>query len=183
MTDAPDVIGRGAREAFGDTGRQCTATSKGTGDRCKSAPIPGGAVCSRHGGKAPQVQQSARQRLLAMVDPVMGAFEDILNIWSSTRCPTCGNPTGDPMHVIRVGQLVLDRAGFHPTLTVQQSTPATPAYFQWLKPEQLAQMTTWMAEAKHAMEQGEPQAATALLPEATDAVLVDEDDASQEPTT
>jgi hypothetical protein len=92
-----------------------------------------------HGGAAPAAQQAAKLRLLAMVEPVLATFEQILAIWHSTRCTGCGHvdehgvkcvgcgkPTGDPMPVIRVGQLVLDRAGFHPTLTVEQVAPPNP---------------------------------------------------------
>jgi hypothetical protein len=43
---------------------RCTATAKGTGQRCRRAPIVGGTVCVKHGGGAPQVQKAARQRIL-----------------------------------------------------------------------------------------------------------------------
>lgn len=52
--------------------RQCTATAKGSGQRCKRAPIPGGTVCKKHGGGAPQVQAKAKERLL--VAAVMKEF-------------------------------------------------------------------------------------------------------------
>lgn len=48
---------------------QCTATSRTTGKRCGQRPIPGGFVCRYHGGKAPQVQKSARGRLAELVMP------------------------------------------------------------------------------------------------------------------
>jgi hypothetical protein len=44
-----------------DTPR-CTATAKGTGERCKRRPIPGGTVCVKHGGGAPAVRAAAEQR-------------------------------------------------------------------------------------------------------------------------
>lgn len=43
----------------------CTAATKATGNRCKRRPIPGGTVCVKHGGGAPQVQAKAAERLLA----------------------------------------------------------------------------------------------------------------------
>lgn len=43
--------------------RRCTATAKATGERCKRAAIDGGKVCSKHGGKAPQVKAKAAERL------------------------------------------------------------------------------------------------------------------------
>ena len=50
---------------------QCTATSRTTGNRCGQRPIPGGFVCRYHGGKAPQVQRSARGRLAELVMPAI----------------------------------------------------------------------------------------------------------------
>lgn len=49
----------------GPHGRQCSATSKRSAQRCKRAPVPGATVCNLHGGKAPQVQAAAKRRLLA----------------------------------------------------------------------------------------------------------------------
>ncbi len=43
---------------------RCTATAKGSGERCKRRPIPGGTVCVKHGGGAPAVRAAAEQRLL-----------------------------------------------------------------------------------------------------------------------
>lgn len=43
--------------------RRCTATAKGSGERCKRLPIPGGTVCVMHGGRAPQVQAAAEERV------------------------------------------------------------------------------------------------------------------------
>lgn len=43
----------------------CTATNR-QGKRCGRAPIHGGTVCYMHGGAAPQVLASARERLLAL---------------------------------------------------------------------------------------------------------------------
>lgn len=35
---------------YGNKGRQCTATSRNTGKRCKAAALKGGLVCRYHGG-------------------------------------------------------------------------------------------------------------------------------------
>lgn len=45
--------------------RQCTATSKRSGVRCKRAPIKGGMVCAMHGGKSPAVAAAAADRQAA----------------------------------------------------------------------------------------------------------------------
>lgn len=46
---------------------RCRATAKGSGLRCKRRPIPGGMVCKKHGGGAPQVQAKANERLRDML--------------------------------------------------------------------------------------------------------------------
>ena len=43
--------------------RQCTATAKGSGNRCKRAAAPGASVCVKHGAGAPQVKAAAERRL------------------------------------------------------------------------------------------------------------------------
>ena len=50
--------------------RQCTAHKK-DGERCRRAPIKGGTVCPKHGGRAPQVRAAAQQRLLMATDNLM----------------------------------------------------------------------------------------------------------------
>jgi len=61
-----------------DTPR-CTARAKGTGQRCKRRPIPGGSVCVKHGGGAPQVKDAARDRLRAMVYPALAVYAELLD--------------------------------------------------------------------------------------------------------
>ena len=99
--------------------RRCTAPNRRTGEQCGRRPIPGGTVCAVHGGKHPAVQAKAKQRLLAMVEPVLAAFDEIVESWHRTRCDKCGHPTGDPKPVIQVGKLVLDRTGFGPTMKLE----------------------------------------------------------------
>ena len=50
----------------GKFGPRCTATSKTTGKPCQSPAIQGGFVCRMHGGSAPQVKASAKERLMAL---------------------------------------------------------------------------------------------------------------------
>lgn len=56
--------------------RQCTATSRQSGVRCKRAPVKGGTVCAMHGGKSPQVQAAIarRQRDAAAAEVVAGLW-------------------------------------------------------------------------------------------------------------
>lgn len=43
--------------------RHCTATAKGSGERCKRFASPGSTVCVKHGAGAPQVRAAAERRL------------------------------------------------------------------------------------------------------------------------
>lgn len=45
--------------------RRCRATSKRTRERCRRAAVPGGTVCTIHGGAAPQVRAAADRRVMA----------------------------------------------------------------------------------------------------------------------
>lgn len=56
--------------------RRCTATSKGSGARCKRSAIPGGTVCAMHGGSAPQVRAKAQERQLEA-----GADASLRKLW------------------------------------------------------------------------------------------------------
>jgi hypothetical protein len=56
----------------------CTATAKGSGQRCKRRPIPGGTVCVKHGGGAPQVRGKAMERLFALQHPALDALEELI---------------------------------------------------------------------------------------------------------
>lgn len=49
----------------------CTATAKGSRQRCKRRPIPGGTVCVKHGGGAPQVKEAAMARLMKLQHPAI----------------------------------------------------------------------------------------------------------------
>jgi len=52
---------------------RCTAEAKGTGEQCRARAIPGGTVCRRHGGAAPQVAAAADQRAaLAEAEAIAG---------------------------------------------------------------------------------------------------------------
>jgi hypothetical protein len=62
-------------------------------------------------------------------------------------------------------------------ISVQVQAPPSPAYFDWLPADRLEILTAWLAEARDAMERGDPQPA-ALLPgdvDAMDAVLIGSD--------
>jgi len=137
--------------------RQCVGTNR-SGNRCGKPPIPGGDVCILHGGGTPQVLRKAKLRLLAGADL---AIEYLVNMLEPREpCPTCGRSDldRDPV-VVRACQLVLDRAGFHPSVTVEQvrqQPPDRTPWRQWLLPGQLEQIAEWMHEAKRRMNEGQP---------------------------
>ncbi len=59
--DPKDVV-----QHLNGTPLRCTATAKGTGQRCENPARYGAAVCRTHGGNAPQVLASARERMMAL---------------------------------------------------------------------------------------------------------------------
>ena len=138
------------------TRRQCTGTNR-AGEQCRRAPIPGGSVCAVHGGKAPQVMEAAKRRLLVGRDLAVDALLAALSS-EAPPCPACGRSDTDrDPAVIRAAQIVLDRAGFGPTstlLSVHSSGDA--AYVQWMTSEELVLLNSMFIEAKRRMEAGEP---------------------------
>lgn len=102
MADAP----AGPKEAPTQGGRQCTAKSTTTGERCRKAAIKGGTVCTSHGGKAPQVRRKAALRLLELVDPAIGTL---------AREMVQADKSADRQ---RAANSILDRAGMPRTATV-----------------------------------------------------------------
>lgn len=81
--------------------RQCKAHRK-NGEQCRRQAIIGGAVCIMHGGKAPQVIRSARERIDAMVDPALTQLARIVEDGES-----------DAVKLAAIKD-VLDRAGYKP---------------------------------------------------------------------
>ena len=82
--------------------RQCTAKAKSTGKRCKRTPSPGGAVCKKHGGGAPQVQAKAKLRLATLTDLAIGALAALLKPAAVKK---------NPAQALGAAKDVLDRAG------------------------------------------------------------------------
>jgi len=75
---APDPM---STHVGGDTlhGRQrCKAHSKQTKQQCGRTAIDGGTVCRYHGGKAPQVQAKALERLMALQHPAITRLAELI---------------------------------------------------------------------------------------------------------
>jgi hypothetical protein len=163
--------------------RICGATTKDSGEPCKRACIKGGTRCTLHGGNSPLARQAASETLAAAALPAARVLFDIIDEWQRTTCPVCGMPKGDPGPVIRAAQIVLDRTGFHPSMSVQVShTDEIPPWARWLTNDQLRQVGEWIADAKTRMEAGaDPED---NLPnrdvDAEDAVVIDDELADAE---
>jgi hypothetical protein len=180
--DTNDPLGVRARVALGETTRYCTATNR-NGEPCGRSPIKGGTVCHFHGGAAPQARRAAQLRLLSLIEPSFAVVADFLT--PREPCKACGRSDKDrDPAVLRAAQIVLDRTGFHPSISVQTSrAESRPQWVSWLTDEQLVQVSEWIAEAKRRMTAGAPpplalpSATTRLLSGSTDndALVLDED--------
>ena len=84
-----------------DDGRRRCRAHNNLGEPCRQRPIRGGVVCVAHGGRAPQVQRAAKERLNDLVDPALVRLEALLH---------------DQNAAVALGAVkdVLDRAGFKP---------------------------------------------------------------------
>ena len=107
-----------------DRTRQCTATNQ-NGQRCKRAPIKGGWVCNHHGGRIPAVRESARHRLLAMVEPAMAVLERATR--QAPPCEVCGRSDADrdPVAVRAAGMIWIAPDFRPPTRSKSQRHPPT----------------------------------------------------------
>lgn len=90
--------------------RQCSATSKQSGKRCRRRPTPGANVCKIHGSASPQAKRTARERLLEAADPAVARLVKLLEAEDETVA-------------IRAAVAVLDRAGFGPRSSLALSAP------------------------------------------------------------
>ena len=100
-----------------DESRRCTAHSSQTGEPCKKAAIRGGAVYASHGGQAPQVKKSARERLAELVEPALEGLHKALK-------------SGEIPSIVKAAQIVLDRTGFHPSKAIEL-TGGTVNLLRW----------------------------------------------------
>ena len=157
-----NVLADPGPEARSDPPRQCTATNR-SGDRCRRAPIIGGHVCHLHGGAVPAVQQAARERLMQTLDPALYAARmvivDLTAEWE--RNPNIETYERLARPLIDAIYKSLDRCGFHPTLSVQTSSPGPS--FAGMSLAQLADRADQIAIAARRAANAEAQR---LLPPA-----------------
>ena len=132
------------------------------GERCRRAPS---LVVVTTFTARPATRQAARERLLAMVDPAL----DALRALQTGRREHCGrsDTDRDPV-VLRAAQLVLDRAGYHPSVTVVQAAP--PDEYENLNEDELIERLETLLEKTKAARDARRQQ---MLPAAQDAELLD----------
>ena len=92
--------------AAGKPYRTCKAKTT-AGRPCGRAPIHGGMVCASHGGRAPQVREAAKRRMLELVDPALARLAELIQ-------------SSDHQVAVRACLGLLDRAGFGPSSTQLQ---------------------------------------------------------------
>jgi hypothetical protein len=79
---------------------KCRATNR-QGNPCGRYAIPGGMVCTTHGGRAPQVRDKARIRLISMIEPALNVLSDVM-----------ADKDAAAADKLRAANSVLDRAGY-----------------------------------------------------------------------
>jgi hypothetical protein len=86
--------------------QRCTAHLSDGSRQCERWAIDGGVVCATHGGQAPQVKKSARERLAELVEPALEGLHTALK-------------SGEIPSIVKAAQIVLDRTGFHPSKAIE----------------------------------------------------------------
>jgi hypothetical protein len=86
--------------------QRCTAHVSDGSRPCKRWAINGSTVCATHGGQAPQVKKSARERLAELVEPALEGLHTALK-------------SGEIPSIVKAAQIVLDRTGFHPSKAIE----------------------------------------------------------------
>lgn len=86
--------------------QRCTARISDGSRQCERWAINGGTVCATHGGQAPQVKKSAKERLAELVEPALKGLHKALK-------------SGEIPSIVKAAQIVLDRTGFHPSQAIE----------------------------------------------------------------
>jgi len=153
--------------------RQCTATNR-AGERCRRQPIAGGAICTMHGGRAPQTVAAAKLRLLEVVEP---AIARLLRFIESPPglCDVCGR-CDDTSAIVSAIRTVLDRCGLGPaaSLTLTAAPPDETPHTT----EELLRRAEMLVGAlrEQLADEAAPQLAATTGEGAVDGVLVTDGD-------
>src|SRR5437763_6131590 len=87
--------------------RQRSTAHVSDGSRqCGLWAIHGSTVCATHGGQAPQVKKSAKERLAELVEPALAGLHTALK-------------SGEIPSIVKAAQILLDRTGFHPSRAIE----------------------------------------------------------------
>ena len=135
--------------------RLCGARTKESGEPCRRPAIRGGNRCNHHGGHTPLARQTAQENLAKAALPSSVALLDIVSDWRRHTCETCGFPRGEPSPVIRAAQIILDRTGYSPHLTVHAvRAPEIPDWASWLTDDELSEVSGIIEKAKLRLASG-----------------------------
>jgi hypothetical protein len=161
--------GERARRALGETERRCTATNR-DGEQCSKSPIVGGFVCHMHGGNAPAARAAARRRMAELLDPALAAIAETLE--RRVPCAHCGQQALDPQ-ALRAAQIVLDRAGLGPSVTLAHEDADATSLASMSVAELRETLTQLLGELDH-LDREEERARLALpVAGAEDAVFIE----------
>ena len=86
--------------------QRCSARISDGSRQCERWAINGSNVCATHGGRAPQVKRSAKERLAELVEPALAGLHTALK-------------SGEIPSIVKAAQIVLDRTGFHPSQAIE----------------------------------------------------------------
>lgn len=131
---------------------QCTATSKGSGERCLKPVIFGHTVCEKHGPNGAS-KAKVQRRLEGLQNNALDVWDDELTV--GTPCEACGRGKRGP-NAAKVAQQVLDRTGFGPSASLKVSRDEAAPWTAWLTNEELQQAYDLKDLAVARMDAGEP---------------------------
>jgi len=132
--------------------RQCTAMNR-EGNRCGRASALFQFVCDHHGAKAPLSIKAGKERMAALVEPALDVlFRATCN---APPCEVCGRSDADrDPTAVRAAGMILDRCGYHPSLTIQQQPAETADWSRWLTDSECEAMSEMIDRAKKRMTDG-----------------------------
>jgi hypothetical protein len=86
--------------------QKCHARISNGSRQCERWAINGSTVCATHGGGAPQVKKSAKERLAELIEPALEGLHTALK-------------SGEIPSIVKAAQIVLDRTGYHPSQSLE----------------------------------------------------------------
>lgn len=125
-------------------------TSSGT--PCRRYTIRGGTRCTLHGGGSPEARRVAEEMLAVARVPAARVLLRLIEDWEADRCETCGRPSGDPGPIIRAATVVLDRAGLHPSMSVQVTRERDNSFADLSDDDLIAQLEEMLQSARESRD-------------------------------